>query len=143
MPGRTGNEKKITIEIDPQLRTDLHIYARKKGTTVKALIEEYVRETLRLAGTYSSTTYKPLVEQLLKEGRHTQSEIANLVCERLPWAKKPDVQQLVSDSKKLERFDHQVIEIPRKCLGFGDSWKKVKARDRNIPSGGEVADPTN
>lgn len=142
MPRRTGNEKKITIEIDPQVRTDLQIYARRQGTTVKALLGEWIRETLRLAGTHYNPPYKPLVEHYLEEGKHTQSEIANLVCQKLPWVKKSDVQQLVSDSKKLPRFVNKVVEIERKCLGFGKPWKRTKAETQDFPTGGEAAEHT-
>jgi hypothetical protein len=141
MAKRSGNEKKITIEIDPQLRTDFHIYARKRGSTVKALIEEWIRETLELAGTYSSPQYRPLVESLLMEGKHTQSEITKIVCQRLPGVKKADVQQLVSDAKSRRKFAHSVIELePRKCLGFGKLWE---AEAQDITNGDETLEASN
>jgi hypothetical protein len=144
MARRTGKEKKITVEVDEQLRNDIHIYARKHGTTVKALLEEWIRETLEMAGFYSSPGYRHMVEKLLEEGKHTQSEITKMVCEKLPWVKKSDVQQLVSDSKNpnLKRFARKVVEIERKCLGF-EKPKKAKAETQDIPAGGEAADPSN
>jgi hypothetical protein len=97
---RTGTEKKLTIEINPQLLEDFHVYALKQRKTLRELIESSIKETLELAGTYSpARPYRPLLERLLAERKHTRAEIAETVFEKVPGTKKDTVLQFLSDAK--------------------------------------------
>lgn len=121
-----GKMVQFTFEIEEETKRTFAAHIAQQGLKMGPYLRDFIAGTVAgLEKPGKKQPWKALVEKLITEGIHTREEILDKVSAQLPGVKISTVTTFLSDAANpaYRKYDRKVIEVPRKCLAFGDPWE--------------------